>query len=508
MDLIYMNNAKEDIGVLQSYELDMAFGSDENTFECNIKAKDHCCEAGHYLYIEGTEYGGIIDTIQSKTGEDEVIYSGRTWHGIIGSKIILPLLGGEEIPSNVTVRTQDSKGNSLVGRYLIVSGDANKCIGYILARCGLSDLFEAPSTASGITINAYQFHRFTDAYTGLNKMLASAAGAKLKLAYQGGKIIVEAAKRYDYSEDDSFDSDLVDFRITKRYRTVNHLICLGSGELENRMVVHLYADADGNISRTQTQFGLDEYCATYDYSAIESEEELIQSGTDELKSLWEQDSLSMDYDESMDSYDVGDIVGARDNITGVSVASAITKKIVTIRNGKITIDLSTDAVTASGSGATGDGEAGSSVTWENIAGKPDAFPPEEHAHSYSDLLNIPGGIVKSQYLAGAATYANGATIQMAFDPTKYTFLLARLNWGGAGISPVTGSVGSRIYQFAAPASTEANFILDSIRLTETDDPTVWTITAMHRILGNSSGVSNPALSSLNIGPIWGLEVLS
>ena len=128
--------------------------------------------------------------------------------------------------------------------------------------------------------------------------------------------------------------------------------------------------------------------------------------------------------------------------------------------------------------------------------------------SWSDLLNVPGGIIRSQYLAGAATYANGATIQMAHDPTKYTFLLVRLNWGGAGVSPVTGSVGSRIYQIAAPASTEANFILDSIRLTETDDPTVWTITAMHRILGNSSGVSNPALSSLNIGPIWGLEVLS
>lgn len=128
--------------------------------------------------------------------------------------------------------------------------------------------------------------------------------------------------------------------------------------------------------------------------------------------------------------------------------------------------------------------------------------------SWSDLLNVPGGIIRSQYLAGAATYANGATIQLAHDPTKYAFLLVRLNWGGAGVSPITGSVGSRIYQIAAPASTEANFILDSIRLTETEDPTIWTITAMHRILGNSSGVSNPALSSLNIGPIWGLEVLS
>ena len=356
MDLIYMNANKEDIGVLMNYELDMAFGSDENTFECIVQAKDHCCQAGFFLYAEGTEYGGIVDGIQSKTGEEEVIYSGRTWHGILGSKIILPLQAGEEIPSKVTVKEQDSKGNSIVNRYLIVTGDAHDCISFILERCGLSSLFEAPADASGININAYQFHRYTNAYTGLCKMLAS-AGAKLKLAYKGGKIIVSAVERYDFSKDDRFNSDLIDFDVSKKFKTVNHLICLGAGELENRLVIHLYADAEGNISQEQTFFGEDEYTAVYDYSSVESEEELISSGTDELKALWSQDSLSIDFDETMDAYDIGDIVGATENVTGVSVASVITKKIVTIKNGQITIDLSTDTVSeASGAGATGDGE--------------------------------------------------------------------------------------------------------------------------------------------------------
>lgn len=355
MDLIYMNANKEDIGVLMNYELDMAFGSDENTFECIVQAKDHCCQAGFFLYAEGTEYGGIIDGIQSKTGSEEVVYSGRTWHGIIGSKIILPLQSGEEIPSNVTVKEEDSKGNSIVDRYLIVTGDAHDCIKFILERCGLASLFEVPADPSGIHINAYQFYRYINAYSGLSKMLAS-AGAKLKLAYNSGKIVVSAVERYDYSRDDSFDSDLIDFDVSKRFKTVNHLICLGAGELENRLVIHLYADAEGNISQTQTQFGEDEYTAVYDYSSVESEEELLDSGTEELKSLWSQDSLSIDYDETMDAYDVGDIVGATDNITGISVASVITKKIVTIKNGQINIDLSTDTVSETGgSGATGNG---------------------------------------------------------------------------------------------------------------------------------------------------------
>lgn len=341
MDLIYMNANKEDIGVLMNYELDMAFGSDENTFECIVQSKDHCCKAGFFLYIEGTEYGGIVDGIQSKTSTEEVIYSGRTWHGILGSKIILPLIAGEEIPSNITVKEHDAKGDSIADRYLIVSGEANDCIGFILERCGLSSLFEAHSEPSGININAYQFHRYTDAYTGLCKMLSS-AGAKLKLAYRDGKIVVSAVERYDFSKDDSFDSDMIDFDVSKRFKTVNHLICLGGGELENRLVIHLYADTEGNISETQTMFGEDEYAAVYDYSSVESEKELISSGTDELKAQWSQDSISIDFDETMDAYDVGDIVGATENIIGVSVAATITKKIVTIKNGKITIDLSTD----------------------------------------------------------------------------------------------------------------------------------------------------------------------
>ena len=345
MDLIYMNADKVDIGVLQNYELDLAYGEDENNFECTMSAKSHCCQAGYYLYMDGTEYGGVIDGIESDTGTDDVIYTGRTWHGILGSKVIVPLQNGENSTSAVTIRTADASGNSLVDRYLIISGDANACIQFVLDRIGVTDMFEAPDNLSGVSINSYQFNRYTDAYMGIRKMLAS-VGLKMKLTYTDGKVIVSAVERYDYSKDDSFDSDLIDFKVTKKYKTVNHLICLGKGELENRLVIHLYADAEGNISQAQTQFEMDEYTAVYDYSTVESEEELLAYGIEELEKLWSQDELSMDFDESMDAYDVGDIVGGTDNITGVIATAAITKKIVTIKNGKITIELSTDSATS------------------------------------------------------------------------------------------------------------------------------------------------------------------
>ena len=311
MDLIYTNASRVDRGVLLDYELDLAFGADENNFECRIQSNSHCCEAGSLLYMEGTEYGGIVDSIESDTENDEVVYRGRTWHGIIGSKIILPLLSSDASTSSVTVKTTDSNG-SLVGKYLVISGDANACI------------------------SQYQFNRYTDAYSGLSKMLDS-AGLKLQVTFKDGAAVLSAAAKHDYTQDEEFNSDLVQFQIVKRYKTVNHLICLGSGELANRTVIHLYADESGNISQEQTQADLDEYVDVLDYSNAESEEELIKSGTEKLKSLWSTDELSIDFDASEDIYDVGDIVGAMDYVTGITVSAVIAKKIVTIQNGQTTI---------------------------------------------------------------------------------------------------------------------------------------------------------------------------
>lgn len=310
-----MNSNMEDVGVLLDFEMDMAFGADENNFECTVQADSHCCDAGYFLYIEGTEYGGIVDSITSDTAKSEVVYSGRTWHGILDSKILEPDSGQA---------------------YLVVSGDANTVIGSLIERMALTNLFTASSEESNLTIDSYQIHRYVSGYNGIRKMLES-VGAKLCVTFENGKVTLSAKARHDYSQDDEFDSDLVEFKAKKNFNSVNHLVCLGSGELENRTVVHLYVDAEGNISQTQTQFGNSEYAAVFNYPNAESEEELVSSGKDNLKSLWATDEMSIDFDASSDVYDIGDIVGAIDNITQFSVVAAIAKKIVTIKNGQTTI---------------------------------------------------------------------------------------------------------------------------------------------------------------------------
>lgn len=314
MDLIYANEKAEDIGVLPDYTFDLAFGKNENNFELTMDRNNHCCKAGYFIYIEGTEYGGVIDSIQVNTDKEKVIYRGRTWHGILSKKILCP---------------DDSQD------YLTVTGEANVVIGLLLERIGLSDLFEASSEDSEVNVN-YKFARYIDAYTGFRKMLVN-SGCKLIFTYKRGRVVLSTLPFVDYSKDKQFDSDQIALDIQKNYNKVNHLICLGSGELKDRQIIHLYADKEGNISKTQTITGINEQTEIFDYANAESLEELEQFGIDRMKECITEGSVGVDFDAEETVYDIDDIVGSVENTTGIEVIASITKKIVTINQGIIKI---------------------------------------------------------------------------------------------------------------------------------------------------------------------------
>jgi hypothetical protein len=206
---------------------------------------------------------------------------------------------------------------------------------------GLSDLFIVSGEDSGLEIKSYKMNRYISGYDGIMKMLKSVDG-KLHLRVQrNGQILLSAVPVVDYTAD-GLESDLIDLDVKRTANTVNHLICLGQGNLADRLVVHLYVDEDGYISRTQSITGVDEYVAVYDYSGAEDEADLVNSGIEHLKELMQQDDLSVDVNDVDDPYDVGDLVGATDNITNISIKVPVKKKIVTIKNGLVTIDIKTE----------------------------------------------------------------------------------------------------------------------------------------------------------------------
>lgn len=314
MDLIYTDKNKVDIGVLQEYSFDLAFGEDENDFELAVSTANNVCAEDYLVYIENTEYGGIIDAIEVDTASSSMKYKGRTWHGILNSKVIQPNSGQA---------------------YYTVSGDANTILGTLITRLSLSSLFKASTDTSGITISSYNFKRYCYAYDGILDMLATKS-AKLHMEYSDGYVVLSAVPAHNYA-DDELDSDHISFNIDRTFNPVNHLVCLGQGELASRTVIHLYCDANGNISTTQTFTGLDEYMSVYDYPNVESSDELLAEGKKKLKELNSADEIDVDLDDTY-AFDIGDTLKASDVVTGISVTRKVTKKIVKIKKDMVTVN--------------------------------------------------------------------------------------------------------------------------------------------------------------------------
>lgn len=307
--LIVTDPTRTDEGAVIDYSLDLAFGDSEQSFEVTFETPR--IGGGAFVYIDGTEYGGIVDGIKADTASTEgITYTGRTWHGILAGKVVQP-------PSGQDYRT--------------FSGDANSAIADIISHVELGGLFVARSATSGISVN-YQYNRYVDAYSGLKAMLAS-AGAVLCMQRHDG--IVECWAETAATIDGQVDSDLIDFESESAHRVTNHLVCLGQGELKGRTVVHLYADAQGNISQQRTFSGVDEIAEVYDYASAERAE-LIEDGTKHLKEMQVAGSIDVDV-HGAKGWRIGDYVTGRNNQVGTTVTAAITKKIVKAERGVMTI---------------------------------------------------------------------------------------------------------------------------------------------------------------------------
>lgn len=316
MDLIYTNANGADQGVLPIHFFDLSYGESENDFELSISAEDASLEMGAVVYVDGTEYGGIVGGLQVSSDEDTATYTGRTWHGMLNSKIIEPDSGEA---------------------HLVASGEANQVLAMLVERLGLSALFEVDSGDSGIEIRNYQFHRYCKAYDGIRDMLSD-NGAKLKIAWRKRGVVLWAEPVVDYASD-PVDADIATLSVERQTHTVNHLVCLGKGELTEREVIHLYVDQFGRIGDIQYYTGLAEIAAVYENT---NSENLRQDGIQKLKDMQKSDVAKIDVAETDRAwYDIGDIVGAMEWRTGVRVIAPVSQKIVRIKNGVVSTDYKT-----------------------------------------------------------------------------------------------------------------------------------------------------------------------
>nr|DAF33075.1 MAG TPA: Protein gp18.1, prophage tail protein gp18.7A [Caudoviricetes sp.] len=319
MEFIICNVEKKEIGKLpDSASFDFDVG---DTNDVEITCEKGLLDFGMYLICPGTEYGAIIEERDSWTNEAEEKWTGNAFRRFLQEFIIEPPAG------------QD---------YRVVKGDAHDVMRQVL-NGAFDNLFTIPETASGIDVGTYQFDRYTDALSGFAKMLKR-KGARINIEVkQGGSnepfsVVLSAVPIQNMSSEIEYSQDSkIAINLKESRRGINHLICLGKGELKDRQVVHLYTQLDGSIRQDRKYYtGLLERTAVYELSYAEDLNELVKNGTEHLKELMGTKTMNMSVKDT--DMQIGDIIAGRDYETGLYLQKPVVQKIVRMESGTATIE--------------------------------------------------------------------------------------------------------------------------------------------------------------------------
>lgn len=319
MNFIIADKDRIDIGFIEnSVALDLDIGStDDFTLSVNLNGYDpNKYKSGNILYCIGTEYGGILDDPLISTGDNSIVFTGDTPRGMLKKKVIQP-----------------SKNSS----YRLISGEANACLSELIDE-QFDSLFVVSDQNTGINIKNFQFDRYCSLYDGVIKMLKSVdCRLKIEFLYIDNEVVIQLSSVpiVDYSSDIEFSQDSnFQFKILKVTNKYNYMIALGSGELADREVIFLHQNELGEISVvTEIPKGNDAKVYVYELSSTDSLKDDAISKFDEINS---KDTYSMTIRDNL-NIEIGDIVGGRDYVTNTVIAQAVTKKIIKLNSGRLTI---------------------------------------------------------------------------------------------------------------------------------------------------------------------------
>lgn len=318
MEFIIANANKMEEGELpDSFSVDFDIG---DTNDVEITCHRGSLAFGMYLICPGTEYGALIEESDSWTNSVTETWRGNAFRKFLQQYIIEP-------PSGQDYRT--------------VSGDAHDVFRQIIGSV-YDGLFTIPEEKSGIDVGIYKFDRYTDALTGFTKMLKR-MNARVNIEIKQGdanepfSVILSAVPIQNLSSEIEYSQDSkIAINMSESRRGINHLICLGKGELKNRQVVHLYVQLDGSISQKKYYTGLNERMAVYDYSNAESIEDLTTKGKEQLVSLMGKKVMAMSVQDV--DVQIGDIIGGRDYEKQIYLQKPVVQKIVKIEQGDLSIE--------------------------------------------------------------------------------------------------------------------------------------------------------------------------
>ena len=319
MDLIHADGNFTELGVVDFVRYDGVLslepGVQGNDWEVEIPAEDfsrYGFVLGHYLYFPGSEFGGRLETIKRISKTHTVKLSGVTWRGMLSRRVIMPAAGQSHLDMSET--------------------DIYPAMREMVA--GFGGLFAAPAGDAGLLCG--QKFRYQNVLEGILDML-DPLGLRLVLTLDpdSRQVVLSTAAVADHSDEIEFSGDYdYSYTSTLGEATYNHVVALGRGEQENRLVKHVWLLPDGTMTTDGSASGIpsgdDEKMLVYDYSSAEDEKELVKGAKKQLKEYGAQNSIQISFDSEDIDLPLGDKVGLRDRTLDLSDVRTITSKLLTI----------------------------------------------------------------------------------------------------------------------------------------------------------------------------------
>lgn len=319
MDLIHANAARAEMGFIDRFvKYDACISAnaeiEDNSFALTLSDADWAADPiqiGDYIYIPGTEWGGRVEYLKHSTKSAEITASGPVWRGMLCRKVISPPTGEA---------------------YFVVANMEGNTVLQTVLNTSFLDFFVISEANTGVTLSAQW--RYTVMLAGLQNAF-SAAGLALNFSYSQRlkRPVISARVVNDYSQSIDISQDYGVYITTKEggIEAYNHIIALGKGELTERTVLELFRLDDGTITDVDPgNRGANDLAETLDYPNAETVEELRKSAVSRLKESVPDNSVELDVSDLDLAVSLGDIVGARDRLTGLVATATVTDMILTI----------------------------------------------------------------------------------------------------------------------------------------------------------------------------------
>lgn len=305
MDLIYTNSENVEQGVITNFvydQEDATTSSDRCTFEIDITAKNNVFEIGSYVYIPNTEIGGRIDSIQVDTGTQIVYAKGRTWRGLLATKLLYSETADE----------------------YEITGKIDAIFSSLIANTFQMDVFNVLPISNAPQVNL-RVPNYSDLYYSITKAL-STIDYKMVTTFNPitRKVDILFKPIDKYTDLDSITSDMFQFKVQTGAPRVNHAI-----GVSDTLVCHRYLQEDGTMGNTKFYVGNDEIVKMYELSA-DGITDLEQKTDDALLQEQSDDTLEV---TALDLHaDLLDEFTAEDMLTNVRMTQNVTRKIVSINH--------------------------------------------------------------------------------------------------------------------------------------------------------------------------------